>query len=146
MVRGKHERVSLEHLCVRDVASFSAALERCRWTYAPFGARQWPPPAAHGARAHTRRSDNRCGIDGTLHRISRMMRGDDAYAYSYRIGRHVCAFDVAEPLYDVLCLISRALRAGRPPPSLLLLGAPGVGKTTMLRAITRYLATALSLR
>ncbi|MCW5877549.1 MAG: AAA family ATPase [Anaerolineales bacterium] len=73
--------------------------------------------------------DNRAGIERTLHRISgiRNRRGD-VVGLTLRVGRAVFGtFDIIKDLIE----------DGK---SLLLLGRPGVGKTTLLREAARYLA------
>lgn len=73
--------------------------------------------------------DNRAGIPKTLHRVSAIRnRQGDVVGVTCRVGRAV--FGTIEILRDVA-------ESGR---SLLLLGRPGVGKTTMLREIARVLA------
>ncbi|TAK34129.1 MAG: AAA family ATPase [Chloroflexota bacterium] len=73
--------------------------------------------------------DNRAGIERTLHRISAIRnRKGRIVGLTCRIGRAV---------YGSIALISDLVQTGK---SMLLLGRPGVGKTTMLREIARVLA------
>ena len=79
--------------------------------------------------------DNRAGIERTLHRISAMRnRRDVVVGLTCRVGRAV--FGTVEILRNVI-------ESGR---SLLLLGRPGVGKTTLLREGARVLSTELDKR
>jgi len=73
--------------------------------------------------------DNRAGIERTLHRISciRNRRGD-VVGLTCRVGRAV---------YGTNRVIEDLVHSGK---SILLLGAPGVGKTTMLREVARVLS------
>jgi stage III sporulation protein SpoIIIAA len=73
--------------------------------------------------------DNRAGLERTLHRISgiRNRRGD-VVGLTLRVGRAV---------YGTIDIIQDLIEEGK---SLLLLGRPGVGKTTMLREAARILA------
>lgn len=81
------------------------------------------------------RSDNRAGIEGTLHRISAIRnRYQDLVGVTLRVGRHLPG--VADPLQPVLAQ----------GESLLILGPPGSGKTTLLRDITRIASTDLRRR
>ena len=73
--------------------------------------------------------DNRAGIARTLHRISGIRnRKGQVIGLTLRVGRAV--FGTVEIIRDIIA-------AGR---SVLLLGRPGVGKTTMLRETARLLA------
>ena len=73
--------------------------------------------------------DNRAGIERTLHRISAMRnRGGKIVGLTCRVGRAV---------YGTIHVIEDLVRSGK---SILLLGRPGVGKTTMLREVARVLA------
>ncbi|MEM7050808.1 MAG: R3H domain-containing nucleic acid-binding protein [Acidobacteriota bacterium] len=73
--------------------------------------------------------DNRAGIERTLHRISALRnRQGKIVGLTCRVGRSV--FGTADILRDVI-------EEGQ---SLLLLGRPGVGKTTLLREAARILA------
>ena len=79
--------------------------------------------------------DNRAGIERTLHRISAMRnRTGDIVGLTCRIGRAV---------YGTIAIIQDLVESGE---SILLLGRPGVGKTTMLREIARVLADDLHKR
>ncbi len=81
-------------------------------------------------RVHGFREDNRTGIDKTVHRIAAIRdRYDEIVGITIRIGRFLRG--VAEPLSKIL-LEQR--------DSLMLIGSPGVGKTTLLRDIARLLA------
>lgn len=73
--------------------------------------------------------DNRAGIERTLHRISciRSRRGH-IVGLTCRVGRAV---------YGTLDIIQDLVESGK---SVLILGAPGVGKTTLLREAARVLA------
>ncbi|HFC12593.1 MAG TPA: AAA family ATPase, partial [Anaerolineae bacterium] len=73
--------------------------------------------------------DNRAGIARTLHRIAgiRNRRGK-VIGLTCRIGRAV---------YGTIDIIADIIKDGK---SILLLGAPGVGKTTMLREVSRILS------
>jgi stage III sporulation protein SpoIIIAA len=76
--------------------------------------------------------DNRAGIERTLHRISAIRnRRDGVVGLTCRVGRAV--FGTVDILRDVV-------ESGK---SLLLLGRPGVGKTTLLRESARVLSTEL---
>jgi stage III sporulation protein SpoIIIAA len=73
--------------------------------------------------------DNRAGIERTLHRISVIRnRGGRPVGVTCRVGRAV--FGTGKIIDDLV-------RTGQ---SVLLLGRPGVGKTTMLREVARVLA------
>jgi stage III sporulation protein SpoIIIAA len=73
--------------------------------------------------------DNRAGIERTLHRISAMRnRSGRIVGLTCRVGRAVTG--TIDILKDIIV-------SGR---SILLLGAPGIGKTTMLRECARVLA------
>jgi stage III sporulation protein SpoIIIAA len=73
--------------------------------------------------------DNRAGIARTLHRISAIRnRKGRVVGLSCRVGRAV---------FGTIALIKDLVESGR---SILLLGRPGVGKTTMLREVARVLA------
>lgn len=79
--------------------------------------------------------DNRAGIERTLHRISAMRnRTGDIIGLTCRIGRAV---------FGTIGMIRDLVETGR---SILLLGRPGVGKTTSLREIGRVLADELDKR
>jgi len=74
-------------------------------------------------------TDNRAGIERTLHRISAIRnRQGRIIGLTLRVGRAI--FGTIEPLRDLV-------ESGR---NTLLLGRPGVGKTTKLREVARVLA------
>jgi stage III sporulation protein SpoIIIAA len=73
--------------------------------------------------------DNRAGIERTLHRISAIRnRTGDIVGLTCRVGRSVTG---------TIDIIKDIVIQGR---SILLLGAPGIGKTTMLRECARVLS------
>src|SRR5512136_1875173 len=74
-------------------------------------------------------ADNRAGLERTLHRISCLRnRRTHIVGLTLRVGRAV---------YGTVDIIQDIVEAGR---SLLILGRPGVGKTTLLREAARVLA------
>jgi stage III sporulation protein SpoIIIAA len=76
-------------------------------------------------------ADNRAGLERTLHRISAIRnRRGEIVGLTCRIGRAV---------YGTIDILRDIIESGQ---SVLILGAPGVGKTTMLREAARVLAEA----
>ncbi len=74
-------------------------------------------------------ADNRAGMERTLHRISAIRnRRSEIVGLTCRIGRAV---------YGTIDIIEDLIKSGK---NVLMLGAPGVGKTTMLRESARVLA------
>ncbi len=79
--------------------------------------------------------DNRAGIERTLHRISAIRnRQGDVIGLTCRVGRAV---------FGTVDIVRDLLESGK---SILLLGRPGVGKTTLLREAARVLADELAKR
>lgn len=73
--------------------------------------------------------DNRAGIERTLHRISAIRnRRGRIVGLTCRVGRAV---------FGMMKMIEDLIESGK---SVMLLGRPGVGKTTMLREVARVLA------
>ncbi len=73
--------------------------------------------------------DNRAGIERTLHRISAIRnRNGKVVGLTCRIGRAV---------YGTIEIIADFVESGK---SILIMGRPGIGKTTMLREAARVLA------
>ena len=79
--------------------------------------------------------DNRSGIEYTLHRISSIKnRNGNVVGLTCRVGRAI---------FGTIAVIRDLLQCGN---SLLLLGKPGVGKTTAIREISRILADEMQKR
>jgi stage III sporulation protein SpoIIIAA len=79
--------------------------------------------------------DNRAGIERTLHRISAIRnRKGRIIGLTCRVGRAV---------FGTIKVIEDLIQSGK---SVLLLGRPGVGKTTMLREVARVLADDMNKR
>ncbi|EKQ68890.1 hypothetical protein OsccyDRAFT_3443 [Leptolyngbyaceae cyanobacterium JSC-12] len=79
--------------------------------------------------------DNRAGIERTLHRISAIRnRRGEIIGLTCRVGRAV---------FGTIGMIRDLVESGK---SILMLGRPGVGKTTALREIARVLADELDKR
>jgi len=79
--------------------------------------------------------DNRAGIERTLHRISAIRnRNGDIVGLTCRVGRAV---------FGTVAMVRDLLDSGQ---SLMMMGRPGVGKTTALREIARVLADELNRR
>jgi stage III sporulation protein SpoIIIAA len=79
--------------------------------------------------------DNRAGIERTLHRISAIRnREGKIIGLTCRVGRAV---------YGTVKIIQDLVESGK---SVLILGRPGVGKTTLLREVARVLADDLNKR
>jgi stage III sporulation protein SpoIIIAA len=79
--------------------------------------------------------DNRAGIERTLHRISAIRnRNGKIVGLTCRIGRAV---------YGTIEIIEDFVESGK---SILIMGRPGIGKTTMLREAARVLAVDLGKR
>ena len=82
-----------------------------------------------GSRVSSFGDDNRAGIERTLHRISAIRnRKGRIVGLTCRVGRAV---------FGTIKVIEDLIQSGK---SVLLLGRPGVGKTTMLREVARELA------
>ncbi|MDZ4765943.1 MAG: AAA family ATPase [Chloroflexota bacterium] len=74
-------------------------------------------------------ADNRAGMERTLHRISAIRnRRSEVVGLTCRVGRAV---------YGTIDIIQDLIESGQ---SILMMGPPGVGKTTMLREAARVLA------
>lgn len=79
--------------------------------------------------------DNRAGIERTLHRISALRnRRGEVVGLTCRVGRAV---------FGTVDIVKDVIESGK---SILLLGKPGVGKTTLLREAARVLADELGKR
>ncbi|MFC1978195.1 R3H domain-containing nucleic acid-binding protein [Chloroflexota bacterium] len=79
--------------------------------------------------------DNRAGIERTLHRISAIRnRQGHIVGLTCRVGRAV---------FGTIKVIEDLIQSGK---SVLLLGRPGIGKTTMLREVARVIADDFSRR
>ncbi|HVN86905.1 MAG TPA: R3H domain-containing nucleic acid-binding protein [Candidatus Binatia bacterium] len=79
--------------------------------------------------------DNRAGIERTLHRISALRnRFGEIVGLTCRVGRAV---------YGTVEIVRDVIESGK---SVLILGRPGVGKTTLLREAARVLADELGRR
>ena len=79
--------------------------------------------------------DNRAGIEKTLQRISSLRnRQSSVIGYTCRIGRAI--FGTVSIIRDIL----------EQKKSILLLGRPGVGKTTAIREIARVLSDGMKKR
>jgi stage III sporulation protein SpoIIIAA len=79
--------------------------------------------------------DNRAGIERTLHRISALRnRFGEVIGLTCRVGRAV---------YGTVEIVRDVIESGK---SVLILGRPGVGKTTLLREAARVLADDLGRR
>ncbi len=79
--------------------------------------------------------DNRAGIERTLHRISAIRnRKGKVVGLTCRVGRAV---------FGTIAILRDIVESGK---SILLLGKPGVGKTTLLREVARVLADDLDKR
>jgi stage III sporulation protein SpoIIIAA len=79
--------------------------------------------------------DNRAGIEKTLHRISALRnRSEEVIGLTCRVGRAI---------FGTIGMIRDLVETGQ---SILMLGRPGVGKTTALREIARVLADDLQKR
>ena len=79
--------------------------------------------------------DNRAGIEATLHRISAIRsRSGQVVGVTCRVGRAI---------YGTEHVIRDVVESGK---SILLLGRPGVGKTTLLREVARVLADDIAKR
>ncbi|HEY9615639.1 MAG TPA: R3H domain-containing nucleic acid-binding protein [Microcoleaceae cyanobacterium] len=80
-------------------------------------------------------ADNRAGIEQTLHRISAIRnRKGEIIGLTCRVGRAI---------FGTIAMIRDLVETGQ---SILMLGRPGVGKTTALREIARVLADELQKR
>jgi stage III sporulation protein SpoIIIAA len=87
------------------------------------------------ARISSFSGDNRAGIERTLHRISAIRNRDGRIiGLTCRVGRAI---------FGTVRIIQDLVESGK---SVLLLGRPGVGKTTMLREVARVLADDLKKR
>ena len=81
------------------------------------------------ARTGSFTTDNRAGIEGTLHRIAALRnRRGEIIGLTCRVGRAVTG---------TISIVRDMFASGR---SILLLGRPGIGKTTLLREAARVLA------
>ena len=80
-------------------------------------------------------NDNRAGIERTLHRISCIRNRQSLInGLTCRVGRAI---------FGTICVIRDLLESGQ---SLLILGKPGVGKTTIIREIARVLSEEMEKR
>ena len=75
-------------------------------------------------------SNNRIGIPGTLHRVSVIKdRAGKPMGYTMRVGKHIA--ECSKIIYDLL---------DNSNESILLIGKPGVGKSSKLRDVCHYLS------
>uniref|UniRef100_A0AAV1UZK8 AAA+ ATPase domain-containing protein n=1 Tax=Peronospora matthiolae TaxID=2874970 RepID=A0AAV1UZK8_9STRA len=81
-------------------------------------------------------SDNRAGIDGQLHRISVLRsKRNEVYGFTMRVGR---------ALRNAACVLTDLLLSQRhATKSVLVLGYPGCGKTTLIRDMARCVAESM---